>query len=110
MMSAGLFALFSSLVGFVTLVSIMGCMLVFMFCYGFVGPNSAALALSDQGHQLGSASAMMGTLSITCGALAGLLISLMSTPGPFPLSLMMAGCTVLACLTGALARHSHPSV
>jgi MFS transporter, DHA1 family, multidrug resistance protein len=110
MMSAGLFALFSALVGFVTLATIMGCMLVFMFCYGFVGPNSAALALSDQGHQLGSASAMMGTLSISCGALAGLLISLMPLPGPLPLALMMAGCTVLACITGALARHSRPSI
>ena len=108
-MAAGLFSLLAALVGHASLASVMGCMLLFMFCYGFVGPNSAALALSDQGHQLGSASAMMGTLSISCGALAGLLISLLKMPGPLPLALIMASCTVLACLIGAIARRSPPS-
>lgn len=110
MMSAGVAALLFALTGHASLQSVMGCMLIFMFCYGFVGPNSAALALSDQGHQLGSASALMGTLSISCGALAGLLVSLMQTPGPMPLALSMAGCTTLACLMGALARRARPSV
>lgn len=109
MMTAGLFALLFALTGRASLQSVMGCMLVFMFCYGFVGPNSAALALADQGHQLGSASAMMGTLSISCGALAGLLISLMQMNGPLPLAMVMAGCTSLACLTGALARRNRAS-
>jgi DHA1 family bicyclomycin/chloramphenicol resistance-like MFS transporter len=85
----------------------MACLLVFMFCYGFVGPNSAALALADQGHQLGSASAMMGTLSISCGALAGFLVSLMHVSGPLPLAIMMASCTTLACLSGAIARRAY---
>lgn len=110
MMTAGLVALLFALTHLANLQSVMGCMLVFMFCYGFVGPNSAALALSDQGHQLGSASALMGTLSISCGALAGLLVSLMQMPGPMPLALSMAGCTTLACLSGALARRARHSV
>ena len=110
MMTAGLVALLFALTRLASLQSVMGCMLVFMFCYGFVGPNSAALALSDQGHQLGSASALMGTISISCGALAGLLVSLMQMPGPMPLALSMAGCTTLACLSGALARRARHSV
>jgi len=110
LMAAGLFALLLTLAGWATLMTIMACLLVFMFCYGFVGPNSAALALSDQGHQLGSASALMGTLSISCGALAGLLVSLIHLPGPLPLAMIMAGCTTLACLTGAFARRAHASV
>jgi DHA1 family bicyclomycin/chloramphenicol resistance-like MFS transporter len=110
LMSAGLFALGLALSGYATLANTMSCLLAFMFCYGFVGPNTAALALSDQGHQLGSASAMMGTLSISCGALAGLVISLMQTPGPLPLALLMASCTSLACLAGAVARRAGRSV
>lgn len=109
MMTAGVLALSLALLEIATLTTIMSCMLFFMFCHGFVGPNSAALALSDQGHQLGSASAMMGTLSISCGALAGFIISLMQAPGPLPLALMMAGCTTLACLTGAIARRAGAS-
>lgn len=106
LMVAGLSALFLVLTHLATLPSIMGCLLAFMFCYGFVGPNSAALALADQGHQLGSASAMMGTLSISCGAFAGFLVSLMQTSGPLPLAIMMACCTTLACLTGFIARRA----
>jgi DHA1 family bicyclomycin/chloramphenicol resistance-like MFS transporter len=107
LMAAGLFALFLALTDLATLQTVMICLLVFMFCYGFVGPNSAALALADQGHQLGSASAMMGTLSISCGALAGFLVSLMHLTGPIPLAIMMASGTTLACLTGAIARRAY---
>lgn len=106
LMTAGLLALLWAVSGYATLSSVMGCMLLFMFCHGFVGPNTGALALSDQGHQLGSASAMMGTFSISCGALAGLLISLLQMPGPLPLSIIMATCTTLACLAGAFARRA----
>lgn len=107
LMAAGLFALFLAIADLATLPTIMACLLVFMFCYGFVGPNSAALALADQGHQLGSASAMMGTLSISCGAVAGFLVSLMHVSGPLPLAIMMASCTTLACLCGAIARRAY---
>jgi len=105
--AAGLFVLLLALTGLASLPLVMGCLLVFMFCYGFVGPNSSALALTDQGHQLGSASAMMGTLSISCGALAGFLVSLIPLNGPLPLAIMMAGCTTLACITGFIARRDN---
>lgn len=107
LVAAGLSALLFALTDLATLQTVMACLLVFMFCYGFVGPNSAALALADQGHQLGSASAMMGTLSISCGALAGFLVSLMHFSGPLPLAIMMASCTTLACLTGVIARRAY---
>jgi len=103
--TAGIFVLVLALIGLASLPLVMACLVVFMFCYGFVGPNSSALALTDQGHQLGSASAMMGTLSISCGALAGFLVSLIPFNGPLPLAIMMAGCTTLACITGFIARR-----
>ena len=109
-MVAGLFSLLAAVTSLATLASIMGSLMVFMFCYGFVGPNTAALALSDQGRQLGSASALMGTLSISCGALAGLLISLLQIPGPLPLAFVMAGCASMSCLAGAMARRASPGV
>jgi DHA1 family bicyclomycin/chloramphenicol resistance-like MFS transporter len=110
MMSAGVAALALSLLGVATLPVIMGCMMCFMFSHGFVGPNSAAMALSDQGRQLGSASAMMGTITISCGALAGMTVSLLTTPGPLPLALIMGCCTSMACLLGALARKTSRAV
>lgn len=110
LMTAGVLSLLAAVTGVATLTSIMSGLMLFMFCYGFVGPNTAALALSDQAHQLGSASAMMGTLSISCGALAGLMISMLQIPGPLPLAFVMAGCTTLSCLMGALARRASPTV
>lgn len=105
MMAAGLSALVLTMAGLITLPLLMLCMVSFMICQGFVGPNSAAMALSDQGHRLGSASAMLGTFTISCGALAGFLVSLASVPGPMPLALIMGGCTSLAWLIGSLARR-----
>ena len=106
MMSAGLSALALILIGWITMPLIMLCMMSFMFTQGFVGPNSAAMALSDQGRQLGSASAMMGTITMSCGALAGLTVSLWDMAGPAPLGWIMGGCTTLAFLLGRTARRA----
>ena len=106
MMTAGLVALALTLLGWVTMPLIILCMMCFMFTQGFVGPNSAAMALSDQGRQLGSASAMLGTLTMSCGALAGLTVSLWDTIGPAPLACIMGGCTTLAFLMGRSARKA----
>jgi DHA1 family bicyclomycin/chloramphenicol resistance-like MFS transporter len=105
MMTAGLCAFMLTLAGLITLPLLMLCMVSFMFCQGFVGPNSAAMALSDQGHRLGSASAMLGTFTISCGALAGFLVSLASSTSPMPLALILGVCTTLAWAIGHLARR-----
>lgn len=105
MLVAGLTAFGLTLAGLESLPLLMGCMMTFMFCQGFVGPNSAAMALSDQGSRLGSASALLGTFTIASGATAGFLVSLASDTGPLPMALIMGGCTTLAWLIGGLARR-----
>src|SRR5690606_432743 len=42
-----------TLAGAITLPLLMACLLVFMASQGFVNPNSAALALREQGNRLG---------------------------------------------------------
>lgn len=105
MLLAGLTALLLTLAGWVTLPLLMCCMACFMFCQGFNGPNSAAMALSDQGGHLGSASALLGTFTIACGACAGLLVSLATEHGPMPMALILGGCTTLAWVIGGIARR-----
>ena len=102
--SAGLAALALTLSGLINLPLLMACLMTFMFSIGFTGPNSAAMALAGQGQRLGSASAMMGTLQMSCGALAGVTVSLIPWEGPLPLALMLAGCTTLAWSVGKFAR------
>lgn len=92
-----------TLAGWITLPLLMACIVGFMSTQGFVNPNSAALALADQGKRLGAASALMGTLQLGCGALAGLVVSAWQTPTALPLVCMLALCGCLSWLSGRIA-------
>lgn len=85
---------------------LMVCLLSFMASQGFVSPNTAALALREQGHRLGSASAMMGTLQMLCGATAGSVISLWQADNALPLTGLLALCAFFSWAFGYLARRS----
>ncbi|MGQ0698188.1 MAG: multidrug effflux MFS transporter [Panacagrimonas sp.] len=85
-----------------------------LFCYltslGFIGPNAGALAMADQGHAAGAASALMGTLSFVCGMTAGLAVSLFDVRSAVPLAAIVAICGVLSAVLGwrALRTGSLP--
>lgn len=104
----GLITVFLAVTGWMTLPLLMACLLGYMFSQGFVNPNSAALALSEQGMRLGAASALMGTLQMSCGALAGAIVSLWQTNGPLPLATVLAACAILSWLSGRIARRGPP--
>jgi len=94
------------LIDALTLPLLMLCLMGFMGSQGFVNPNAAALALSRQGHRLGVASALMGTVQMICGASAGIGISLWQSDTAMPLVGILAGCALLSWLFGALARRA----
>lgn len=101
-----LIALALTLLGFITLLLLMLCLMGFMASQGFVNPNAAALALNDQGHRLGVASAMMGTLQMLCGAGSGMVVSAWQSDTPLPLTGMLAACAVLSWLFGRAALRA----
>ncbi|MGS0742450.1 Bcr/CflA family multidrug efflux MFS transporter [Glaciimonas sp. GG7] len=74
----------------------------FMVSYGFISPNASAIALSQQGHQAGTASALMGTLQFSLGILAGICMSLWHDGTALPLVIVMA-----MCGAGALVLHRY---
>lgn len=82
---------------------LMICLLGFMASQGFVNPNAAALALGEQGHRLGAASALMGALQMCCGALAGTAVSAWSADSALPLTGTLAICATLSWLFGRMA-------
>ncbi|MFT0532827.1 Bcr/CflA family multidrug efflux MFS transporter [Castellaniella hirudinis] len=99
-------ALALTLLGWINLPLLMLCLMGFMASQGFVGPNSAALALAEQGPRLGTASALMGSMQMFCGAAAGLAISLWHTDSPLPLTAVLAACALLSWLSGRFGmRH-----
>lgn len=99
-------ALLLTLTGTITLLLLMLCLMGFMASQGFVNPNAAALALSEQGHRLGVASALMGTLQMLCGATSGLAVSLWQSSTPLPLTGMLALCATLSWLFGRAAQRA----
>jgi DHA1 family bicyclomycin/chloramphenicol resistance-like MFS transporter len=103
---AGIATCALSVVGVMTLPILMVCLMGYMACQGFVNPNSAALALSDQGKRLGAASALLGTLQFTCGATAGLFVSIWQTESALPLATIMGICASLSWLSGRIARRA----
>lgn len=92
--------------GWMTLPLLMACLIGYMFSQGFVNPNSAALALSEQGMRLGAASALLGMLQMSCGAIAGVVVSAWQAEGPLPLATVLACCAVLSWLSGHIARYT----
>jgi len=79
-----------------TLPWLMLCLIGFMASYGFANPNAAALSLDRQGHRLGVASALMGTVHMLCGALAGWGVSAWAADDALPLTGILALCSALA--------------
>lgn len=102
---ASLAAVALTLAGWMTLPLLMLCLISYMGSQGFVNPNSAALALSDQGKRLGAASALLGTLQLSCGALAGFAVSAWQTDSALPLTTTLATCACLSWLSGRVARR-----
>ncbi|MYN11555.1 Bcr/CflA family efflux MFS transporter [Pusillimonas sp. TS35] len=95
-----------TMLGLINLPLLMLCLMGFMASQGFVNPNAAALALAGQGHRLGVASAMMGTLQMLCGALSGFAVSVWQSDTPLPLTGVLAVCACGSWLFGRIALRA----
>ena len=82
----------------------MAVLMGFMASQGIISPNAAALALSEQGRRLGAASALMGTIQMLCGALAGMAISLWQQLSALPLASVLAICVLISWYSGRKAE------
>ena len=89
--------------GFTGLNSTIFLIFIFLCCQGFSFPNSSALALAPFSRNAGSASALMGSLQMALGALASVLVSLLSNHTSLPMTGVMALCacgSLVALLVG----------
>nr|MBF0684203.1 multidrug effflux MFS transporter [Pseudomonas sp.] len=93
-------ALALSLADLLPLPALLACLMGVMACQGFIGPNSGALALAQQGGRLGAASALLGTLQFLCATVIGFGVSLVRTQDATGLVLILALCGILAFVFG----------
>ena len=63
---------------------------------GFTSPNATAGALQRHAQQAGSASALLGMLMYSCGAVAALAVSALADGTVRPMATVIAGCGVAA--------------
>ncbi len=81
-----------------------GCVLVNAASNGFSNPNATVGALSRHGAHAGSASALMGTLQFSLGAVSGLLVGVLADGTARPMALLM----LLGATVAAVADRARP--
>jgi DHA1 family bicyclomycin/chloramphenicol resistance-like MFS transporter len=87
------------------------CFFVLLVSFGFVGPNSTALALAPFPHIAGSASALMGLLQFGLGAAVAPLVGVAGTHSAVPTAVVVMASVALAAvlLVAALAATRAPA-
>jgi MFS transporter, DHA1 family, multidrug resistance protein len=84
--------------GFLGLFSTIFLIFLFLCCQGCVFPNSSALSLALFSRNAGTASALMGGIQMSVGAVATVMVSLLSNRTASPMAGVMA-CCALTSLT-----------
>ena len=81
-------------------------MLIFFFlcCQGFIFPNASALSMAPFGHNAGSASALMGFIQMSIGALMSAVVSVFQDGTALPMTGVMAVCSLSASLLYTVGR------
>jgi DHA1 family bicyclomycin/chloramphenicol resistance-like MFS transporter len=67
---------------------------MFLSCQGFIFPNTSALSMAPFGKNAGSASALMGSIQLSFGAIASVIVSALSNNTAMPMTGVMAACSL----------------
>jgi DHA1 family bicyclomycin/chloramphenicol resistance-like MFS transporter len=93
---AGIFLFVTSLLGKLELYSSMLLIFLFLCCQGCTFPNSSALSLVPFSRNAGTASALLGGIQMSLGALVSAMVSLLTNHSSVPMTGGMAVCALSA--------------
>jgi DHA1 family bicyclomycin/chloramphenicol resistance-like MFS transporter len=85
-----------SLLGWLELFSTIFFIFIFLCCQGCVFPNSSALSLAPFSRNAGTASALMGGIQMSIGALVTAIVSWLNNHTALPMTGAMACCALLS--------------
>ncbi|MFM1972564.1 MAG: hypothetical protein RL185_1246, partial [Bacteroidota bacterium] len=94
----------TALFGFSELYSTILLIFLYLCCQGFIFPNASALSMAPFGHNAGNASALMGFIQMSLGALMSAMVSVLHNESTMPMTGVMAFCSVLASLIFAISK------
>jgi DHA1 family bicyclomycin/chloramphenicol resistance-like MFS transporter len=91
------------------LFAVLACMFIVLSSNGFVTPNAMALALNDFPQAAGSASALLGVMQFSIGAVAAPLVGVAGPHSDLPMGIAMAFCGVSALTVRMLLVRRRPA-
>lgn len=106
---AGMALLALALLGQLRLPLLLAGLFLYVTSLGFISPNASASALAGQGHQAGTASALMGALQFLLATLAGAAIGIWHDGSALPLATALALFSVGAWLLLARTPELPPA-
>jgi DHA1 family bicyclomycin/chloramphenicol resistance-like MFS transporter len=92
----GILLLIGTLLGWMELFSTIFFIFLFLCCQGLTFPNSSALSLAPFSRNAGTASALMGGIQMSIGALTSGTVSFLSNHTAIPMTGVMAACALLS--------------
>jgi DHA1 family bicyclomycin/chloramphenicol resistance-like MFS transporter len=87
-------------------ISLIGAMVVFAVGLGILYPTTAAAALARHPHTAGAAAAVIGCAQVSFGVLATTILSLSNPVTAIPMTVLVAGFSVLALISSAVRRSA----
>jgi len=90
----GLLLFAGTLFGWLELFSTIFFIFIFLCCQGFTFPNSSALSLAPFTHHAGTASALMGGIQMSIGALISATVSFLNNQTALPMTGVIAFCAL----------------
>lgn len=99
-----------SILGFSELYSTILLIFLYLCCQGFIFPNASALSMASFGHNAGNASALMGFIQMSLGALMSAMVSVLHNESTIPMTGVMAFCSILASLIFTIFRFKNVKV
>ncbi|MBB3191932.1 Bcr/CflA family multidrug efflux MFS transporter [Halomonas cerina] len=84
-----------TLLDLASLITVVPLIMLFTGVIGLITPNAIASVLERFSHMSATAAALLGAIKFSCGALAGLLVSVFEIPSVWPMALTMLG---VACI------------
>jgi MFS transporter, DHA1 family, multidrug resistance protein len=92
----GLLLFIGTATGILELFSTIFFIFIFLCCQGFTFPNSSALSMAPFSKNAGSASALMGGIQMSIGALTSAIVSVLHNHTALPMTGVMACCALLS--------------
>lgn len=78
---------------------------LFLSTQGFTFPNASALSMAPFSKNAGSASALMGGIQMTCGALSSVLVSVISNYTSLAMMMVMSACALISLMILLAGRN-----